>query len=382
MVSPKAIAIFALLAFGRVHAEADDDDCDDETTALSTTFATSMLSFTKTASSTATTVVPGDQDDDNDDCEDDDYITASLTTFTTMTNTASSTSVTSPAHGGHAPLTCIKAVPKSDGLVCGDQGYISRDEETGRFPLVQKDTLGESLDLPVPRSATENGGRCQLFIREFSTYGFTQTTSGTHWYEKGCYECSDCNLLFFKHLVHVYDHQTDQASTLVKTVLDIDFRAGEISDWSLTTVEDDTFFMDTRNVDGLLAMWILKATTDGRADINYNPTFELEGESTYEIDFAARSGLPVDPKNGLPETNFKLMTVYLLAHDKIIYEDIPTGGIWNGGQGWFKFSDKFVVPKANAGSTSLMSRSKQVGSSSTGSWGMCMSERYNACYDN
>ncbi|KAK7408688.1 hypothetical protein QQX98_009156 [Neonectria punicea] len=297
LASPKAIAIFALLAFGRVHAEDDDDD----------------------------------------DCEDDDDdITASLTTFSTMTNTASSTSATSPAHGGHAPLTCTKAAPKPDGLVCGKQGYTNRDEETGRFPPVQKDTLEECATLcgtgpDCTAFSYREGGRCQLFIREFSTYGFTQTTSGTYWYEKGCYECSDS-----------------------KTVLDIDFRAGDISDWSLTTAQDDSFFMDTRNVDGLLAMWILEATTDGRAEINYKPIFELEGESTYEIEFAARSSLPVDPKNGLPETNFKLMTVYLSTHDKVIYENIPTGGVWNGGQGWFKFSGKFVVPKANAGSTSLM----------------------------
>ncbi|KPM35787.1 hypothetical protein AK830_g10766 [Neonectria ditissima] len=341
MASPKAIAIFALLTFGRVHAENDDEDCDDETTALSTTFATSIASFTKTASSTATTRFPGgqdndDNDDDGDDCDDDDNeTTTSQTTFATVTNTASSTSTTTTAHSGHAPLTCTKAAPKPDGLVCGKQGYISRDEEQGRFPPTQKDSLEECATLCAtgPDCAAfsyREGGHCQIFIRDFSTYGFTQTTSGTYWFEKDCYECSDS-----------------------KTVLDVDFRSGDISDWSLTTDRDETFFLGTRNVDGLLALWVLEATTDGLAQINYDPTFKLNGESTYELGFAARSSLPVDPENGLPDTNFKLMAVYLSADDKVIYENIPTGGVWNGGQGWFKFSDKFIVPKANAGSISL-----------------------------
>lgn len=208
MASPKVIAIFALLAFGRVHAEDDDDDCDDETTALSTTFATSIASFTKTASSTATTRVPGgqDDDDDDDDCDDDDddETTTSRTTFATVTNTASSTSTTAPAHDGHAPLTCTKTTPKPAGLVCGKQGYISRDDEKGRFQPTQKGTLEECATLcgtgpDCTAFSYREGGRCQIFIREFSTYGFTQATSGTYWYEKGCYECTDGKFLLSSH---------------------------------------------------------------------------------------------------------------------------------------------------------------------------------------
>ena len=203
MASPKAIAIYALLAFGRVHAEDDDDDCDDdETTALSTTFATSIASYTKTASSTVTTRVPDGQDDDDDDCDDDDddEITTSRTTFATVTQTASSTSTTAPAHDGHAPLTCTKTAPKPAGLVCGKQGYISRDDEKGRFQPTQKDTLEECATLcgtgpDCTAFSYRKGGRCQIFTREFSTYKFTQATSGTYWYEKGCYECTDCKLL-------------------------------------------------------------------------------------------------------------------------------------------------------------------------------------------
>ncbi|KAH8666062.1 hypothetical protein BGZ61DRAFT_592790 [Ilyonectria robusta] len=371
MVSSNAVAILAILAFGGVdalshpkdkaalsttahyatvsasaysattaaashgsHTSAsgpDDDYCeDDSATTLST-----IVTLTGVSQSSHT----GASDPDDDACEDEDYeyipSPTTLSTIVSVSQSAYSSPPTVVSHNGHAPKTCKAVAPPPARLTCGTEGYISQNELTGRWPVQKKNSLAECATLcytgpDCTAFHYREDGNCQIFIKTWASYGFYPSTSGTYWYQKECFECSDAD-----------------------AVLDVDFHDRNVSNWSLKTEVDGSFYMDVQTADGIPALRILESATEGEAQVNYLPEFEVEAETTYELVFNARSNLPVNQQTGMPETDFKLLTFYVYTHDDVIFETIPVNGAWTGGQGWLKFSSKFVVQKGEEGAATL-----------------------------
>ncbi|KAH7129289.1 hypothetical protein EDB81DRAFT_764436 [Dactylonectria macrodidyma] len=382
MVSFKGLTIFSILALGRVNASIDpDDDCDDET-ALSTTGHHPTSSVSTYSSSTSTIIIPSSAASHVlNDVEDADEVllsgtahqpTGSATTFSSSTTTliipnsdashvlndvedvdevrlysttfvtsivsvsSSAASVATPgSQGGHAPKSCKAVAPPPAGRTCGVEGYINQADQSGRWPPQKKDSLKECATLcfsgpDCTAFRYRQDGNCQIFTQEFSSYGFTAGTSGSYWYQKECFECSDDG-----------------------TVLGIDFHDNDVSNWCFTGDVDDSFELDIQTSDGLSSLRVRELATQGVAQVEYLTEFQVESETTYEMVFNVRSNLPVGRQTGLPDTDFKLLTFYVSTNDKVIYETIPVDGVWNGGEGWFKFSSKFVVQSGEKGAATL-----------------------------
>ncbi|KAF7541348.1 hypothetical protein G7Z17_g11977 [Cylindrodendrum hubeiense] len=167
-------------------------------------------------------------------------------------------------------------------------------------------------------------------MNDFSSYGFYPSTTGTYWYQSGCFECSSDD-----------------------TALDLDFTYADISDWTLTSDDANAFHMDLQTSDGKPSLRILEIYPKGKATIDYLSTFNVEAEATYELVFDVRSSLPVNQHTGLPDTDFSLLTFYITTNGNIIHETIPVNGVWDRGQGWLKFTSHFVVRKEDAGAAKL-----------------------------
>ncbi|KAH7139802.1 hypothetical protein B0J13DRAFT_558502 [Dactylonectria estremocensis] len=382
MVSFKGIAILSILALGKVNASTNtDDDCDDDTTlstaghrptgSASTSYSSTTTIITpssaashhlddvedadeirlsataqatgsaSTYSSTTTTlIIPNSATSHivNDSGDDDEvrlYLTTTLVTSIVSVSSSASSPVSTPgSQGGHAPKSCKAVAPPPAGRTCGVEGYINQADQSGRWPPQKKNNLKECATLcfsgpDCTAFRYRQDGNCQIFTQEFSSYGFNASTSGSYWYQKECFECSDDG-----------------------TVLDIDFRDNDVSDWCLTDDVDDSFELDIQTADGLSSLRVRELATEGEAQVEYLTEFQVDA-GTYEMVFNVRSNLPVGRQTGVPDTDFKLLTFYVSTNDRVIFETIPVDGVWNGGEGWYKFSSKFVVQRGEEGAATL-----------------------------
>lgn len=141
-------------------------------------------------------------------------------------------------------------------------------------------------------------------------------------------------------------NNTANVFLLANALVDVDFTSPDsVSDWSLTSDPKGSFYLDHDTIAGQPVFRIIGNAASGSAITTYAPTFQLEADASYKLEFKMRTSLPT-------QTDLSLLTFGVATDDEVVFEYSPEGGVQVAD--WTIYTAQFTIQAREAGEGSLL----------------------------